>query len=573
VVNLVLWSTTCLFPLRESLVVLTVGLYAYMLIIPFAEAAEQTILQRVVPYERQGRVFGFAQSVEQAASPLTAFLVGPLTQFIVIPSMTDGRAADAIGGWFGTGPDRGIALVFLLAGVVGLTATVLALASRPYRRLSAAVEAAGPSVRSKSSSRWAPRVVRPGPATPARIAGMARVVVDVMPKPEILDPQGKAVTGGARPARVSRASASARASASSSRSTATSPTRSWPTSTAPPRPCSPTPSSRRSTSGWTPAGGGRLMAPQVGVVTFPGSLDDHDALRAVRLAGAEPVSLWHASDDLRGVDAIILPGGFSYGDYLRAGAISSFSPVMRSVVDAANAGCRCWASATGSRSSARRTCSRRAHPQRRPDLRVRRPAAPGGVRRHRVDVRLHRGAGDHHRPQEREGGFVADEDTLDRLEGEAGSSSATWVATRTARSATSPASPNERGNVVGLMPHPEHDVDPLTGPGTDGTRSSAASRASSPPGLTPDGASLPAGRRPVVPLPRRPALSRRWLAVLLLLAGCSPGSAGAPAAGAGPGERPGERAGGRRRRPGPPALTASDRAVLGSTSTPSRSGP
>ena len=140
VVNLVLWSTTCLFPLRESLVVLTVGLYAYMLIVPFAEAAEQTILQGVVPYERQGRVFGFAQSVEQAASPLTAFLVGPLTQFVVIPSMTDGVAADAIGGWFGTGADRGIALVFLLSGVVGLVATLLALASRPYRRLSAAVE-------------------------------------------------------------------------------------------------------------------------------------------------------------------------------------------------------------------------------------------------------------------------------------------------------------------------------------------------------------------------------------------------------------------------------------------------
>jgi DHA3 family multidrug efflux protein-like MFS transporter len=144
VVNLVLWSTTILFPLRESLVVLAVGLYAYMLIVPFAEAAEQTVLQRVVPYERQGRVFGFAQSVEQAASPLTAFLIGPLTQFVVIPSMTDGVAADAIGSWFGTGADRGIALVFALSGVVGLAGTLLALASRPYRRLSAAVEAARP---------------------------------------------------------------------------------------------------------------------------------------------------------------------------------------------------------------------------------------------------------------------------------------------------------------------------------------------------------------------------------------------------------------------------------------------
>ena len=144
VVNLVLWSTTVLFPLRESLVVLAVGLYAYMLIVPFAEAAEQTVLQRVVPYERQGRVFGFAQSVEQAASPLTAFLIGPLTQFVVIPSMTDGVAADAIGSWFGTGAERGIALVFVVTGVVGLVATLLALASRPYRRLSTAVDAARP---------------------------------------------------------------------------------------------------------------------------------------------------------------------------------------------------------------------------------------------------------------------------------------------------------------------------------------------------------------------------------------------------------------------------------------------
>ena len=144
-VNLVLWGVTCLFPLRASMVVLAVGMYAYMLMIPFAEAAEQTVLQGVVPYERQGRVFGFAQSVEQAASPVTAFLIGPLTQFLVIPSMTDGMAADAIGGWFGTGADRGIALVFVLTGLVGLVATLLALASRPYRRLSEAVEAARPA--------------------------------------------------------------------------------------------------------------------------------------------------------------------------------------------------------------------------------------------------------------------------------------------------------------------------------------------------------------------------------------------------------------------------------------------
>ena len=106
-VNVVLWSVTILFPLRSSIVFLAIGMAVYMLLIPYAEASEQTILQRVVPYERQGRVFGFAQSVELAASPLTAFLIGPITQLVFIPFMTDGAGADAIGGWFGTGPTAG----------------------------------------------------------------------------------------------------------------------------------------------------------------------------------------------------------------------------------------------------------------------------------------------------------------------------------------------------------------------------------------------------------------------------------------------------------------------------------
>jgi DHA3 family multidrug efflux protein-like MFS transporter len=143
--NLVVWSVCCLFPLRSSLVVLAVGLYAYMLVMPFAEAAEQTVLQRVVPYERQGRVFGFAQSVEQSAAPLTAFLIGPLTQFGFIPFMTDGAGADAIGDWFGRGPDRGIALVFVVAGLAGLITTLLALASRYYRQLREAFDDAAPA--------------------------------------------------------------------------------------------------------------------------------------------------------------------------------------------------------------------------------------------------------------------------------------------------------------------------------------------------------------------------------------------------------------------------------------------
>jgi DHA3 family multidrug efflux protein-like MFS transporter len=135
-VNIVLWSVTCLFPLHSSVILLTAGMAIYMVVMPYAEAAEQTILQRVVPFERQGRVFGFAQSVELAASPLTAFLIGPITQLIFIPFMTTGAGVELIGGWFGTGPDRGIALVFVLTGIIGLCVTALALRSRPYRELS-----------------------------------------------------------------------------------------------------------------------------------------------------------------------------------------------------------------------------------------------------------------------------------------------------------------------------------------------------------------------------------------------------------------------------------------------------
>jgi DHA3 family multidrug efflux protein-like MFS transporter len=146
VINIVLWVVTLLFPLRSSIVLMTVGLYAYMVLGPYAEAAEQTILQKVVPYERQGRVFGFAQSVEQSASPLTAFLIAPVAQFFFIPFMTDGYGARTIGSWFGTGTDRGIALVFILTGLIGLAGTSAALRSRPYRRLSRRYAGAGVTV-------------------------------------------------------------------------------------------------------------------------------------------------------------------------------------------------------------------------------------------------------------------------------------------------------------------------------------------------------------------------------------------------------------------------------------------
>lgn len=140
-VNLITWGVCCVFTLQSSIWLLAGGCFVWMLLGPYAEAAEQTTLQKVVPLERQGRVFGFAQSVEQAASPLTAFLIGPLTQFVVIPFMTDGAGAAAIGDWFGRGADRGIALVFTAAGVVGVLATIAAFNSRPYRQLKAAYAA------------------------------------------------------------------------------------------------------------------------------------------------------------------------------------------------------------------------------------------------------------------------------------------------------------------------------------------------------------------------------------------------------------------------------------------------
>jgi DHA3 family multidrug efflux protein-like MFS transporter len=111
-------------------------MFVYFSLIPFAEAAEQTVLQRVVPFERQGRVFGFAQSVEQAASPLTAFAISPVAQFVAIPFMTTGAGAELIGGWFGTGPERGLALVFTVTGLIGLALTLAALRTRYYRQLS-----------------------------------------------------------------------------------------------------------------------------------------------------------------------------------------------------------------------------------------------------------------------------------------------------------------------------------------------------------------------------------------------------------------------------------------------------
>ena len=143
-VNVVLWTITILFPIRSEVLPLAIGFFLYMLLIPVAEASEQTVIQKVVPFTEQGRVFGFAQSLETAAAPITAFLIGPIAQFWIIPAMTDGALADLIGSWFGTGPARAMALIFIVAGTVGLLVTLVALRSRPYRELSSRYAAAPP---------------------------------------------------------------------------------------------------------------------------------------------------------------------------------------------------------------------------------------------------------------------------------------------------------------------------------------------------------------------------------------------------------------------------------------------
>ena len=208
---------------------------------------------------------------------------------------------------------------------------------------------------------------------------------------------------------------------------------------------------------------------KVGVVTFPGSLDDVDARRAVRIGGHEAVALWHGDDDLRGVDAVVLPGGFSYGDYLRCGAISRFAPVMTAVAEAAGKGMPLLGICNGFqilcesrllpgaliRNDHRRFVCR---DQRLRIERVDTPWTSSYAAGAEVTIVLKNG----------EGGYVADEPTLDRLEGE-GRVVARYLEHNPNGSLRDIAGiSNERGNVVGLMPHPEHAVEQLTGPGTDG---------------------------------------------------------------------------------------------------------
>jgi DHA3 family multidrug efflux protein-like MFS transporter len=143
-VNLAVALIGMTFTVRELAWLYVLGIFAFMAVIPAAEAAEQTIMQRVVPFRTQGRVFGFAQSVELAASPISAFLIGPIAEFALIPYMESEEGRDSWRWLLGDGDARGIALVFLIAGAIMFVTVLVALTSAPYRRLSAAYADAPP---------------------------------------------------------------------------------------------------------------------------------------------------------------------------------------------------------------------------------------------------------------------------------------------------------------------------------------------------------------------------------------------------------------------------------------------
>jgi phosphoribosylformylglycinamidine synthase I len=207
---------------------------------------------------------------------------------------------------------------------------------------------------------------------------------------------------------------------------------------------------------------------KIGVVTFPGSLDDADARRAAAAAGAEPVALWHADADLHGVDAVVLPGGFSYGDYLRAGAISRFAPVMETIIKKAGEGMPVLGICNGFQvlceshllpgaliKNHLRKFVCRDQPLRIENNRTAWTSEYDA--NHEITIVL----------KNQDGSFVADEATLDRLEGE-GRVVARYLGNPNGSYRDIAGITNERGNVVGLMPHPEHCVETLTGPSTDG---------------------------------------------------------------------------------------------------------
>jgi len=212
---------------------------------------------------------------------------------------------------------------------------------------------------------------------------------------------------------------------------------------------------------------------RIGVVTFPGSLDDHDARRAVRIAGGEPVTLWHGDDSLHEVDAVVLPGGFSYGDYLRAGAIARFAPVMSALVPAAKGGLPVLGICNGFQ------------------ILCESHLLPGAMiqndhrtficrdQRLRVENATTAWTSDFMPGEEitivlknQDGQYVADEATLDELEGE-GRVTFRYVVEEGGHNPNGSyrdiaGITNRRGNVVGLMPHPEHSVEAGYGPSLDG---------------------------------------------------------------------------------------------------------
>ncbi|NKZ03561.1 phosphoribosylformylglycinamidine synthase subunit PurQ [Actinomadura latina] len=212
-----------------------------------------------------------------------------------------------------------------------------------------------------------------------------------------------------------------------------------------------------------------MDAARVGIITFPGSLDDKDAARAVRLSGAEPVALWHGDHELQGVDAVVLPGGFSYGDYLRAGAIARFAPLMSELVAAAGAGLPVLGICNGFQV----LCE--SH------------LLPGALlpnaglhfvcrdQRLRIENTATAWTSEYSEGQElvipiknRDGRYTADRETLIEL-ADTGRIVARYVDLNPNGSLDDIAGIcNEAGNVVGLMPHPEHAVESLTGPSTDG---------------------------------------------------------------------------------------------------------
>jgi phosphoribosylformylglycinamidine synthase subunit PurQ / glutaminase len=208
---------------------------------------------------------------------------------------------------------------------------------------------------------------------------------------------------------------------------------------------------------------------KIGVITFPGTLDDVDAARAARSADAEAVSLWHADEDLHGVDAVIVPGGFSYGDYLRCGAIARFAPVMNSVIAAAGKGMPVLGICNGFQilceagllPGALVRNSKLHFVCRDQWLRVENNATAWTTRYDKgAEILIPLKSG--------EGGYVADQSTLDELEGE-GRVVFRYVGENPNGSRNDIAGVcSVNGRVVGLMPHPEHAIDALTGPSDDG---------------------------------------------------------------------------------------------------------